>query len=83
MHTTEIKRHITNQPFRPFTIHMADGRAVSVVARDFVLVSPQGRYVDVYQPDETHDILDALFITGVSFAPAPSPPPNQPSETPA
>lgn len=73
MHTNEIRQHIMAQPFRPFSIHMADGRCIPVIARDFILISPTGRYVNVYQPDETHDILDALFITGVSFAPADSP----------
>lgn len=73
MNTNEIRRHVIAQPFRPFVIHMADGRRISVFGQDFILISPTGRYVDVYQPDETHDILDAMFITGVSYYPATSP----------
>ena len=83
MHTTEIRRHVVAQPCRPFAIDMADGRRIPVYGRDFILISPAGRYVDVYQPDEAHDILDALFITGVSYDPTPSPPADQTSNTPA
>lgn len=73
MNTGEIRRHVIAQRFRPFVIRMADGRRISVFGQDFILISPTGRYVDVYQPDETHDILDAMFITGVSYYPATSP----------
>ena len=67
MNTSEVRRHIVATPFGPFAIHMADGRRIPVFARDFIMISPAGRYVDVYQPDESHDILDALFISGVSY----------------
>ena len=68
----EIRKHIVAQPFRPFFLHVADGRRIPVVGRDFALVSPRGRLVDVYQPDDAHDILDAFLVTGVSFDPPPS-----------
>lgn len=71
----EIRKHIVANPFRPFWIQVADGRHVAVRARDFVLVSRQGRLVDVYQPDDAHDILDVFHISGVSFDPLPPAPP--------
>ena len=67
MSAEEIRKHIIAAPFRPFWIHIADGRRVPVRARDFVLLSPQGRLVDVYQPDDAHDIFDVHLITSVSF----------------
>jgi hypothetical protein len=71
MNAEELRRHITAQPFRPFSLHVADGRRITVVHHDFIMVSPKGRTADVYQADDTHDILDVLMITGISFDPPP------------
>ena len=72
MTSDEIRKHIVATPFKPFWIHVADGRRIAVRARDFILVSPQGRLVDIYQPDDAHDILEVFHVTGVSFDPVPS-----------
>ena len=74
MSTNELRRHITAVPFRSFVLHVSDGRAIPVHARDFIMVSPLGSTVDVYQPDETHDILASGAITGISFFPTTVPP---------
>ena len=31
------------KPFRPFVIHLADGRAVPVNHREFIMAAPSGR----------------------------------------
>jgi hypothetical protein len=82
MTADEIRRRITALPFRPFRLHIADGRAIAVHARDFILVSPLGLVVDVFQPNEEHDIIDTALITSISFDPPPPQPvtPN-PSDT--
>ncbi len=64
-----IREHITAVPFRPFTLHIADGRAIPVHARDFILVSPLGTFVDVYQRDDRQDVLYTELITGIGFDP--------------
>ncbi|MBY0512904.1 MAG: hypothetical protein K2P78_03220 [Gemmataceae bacterium] len=69
MSHNELRRHVTAVPFRPFVLHVSDGRMIHVHARDFIMVSPLGSTVDVFQPDETHDILAGGAITGVSFPP--------------
>jgi hypothetical protein len=51
------------QPFRPFTIHLADGRAYIVPHKDFVSLSPGGRIVIVYQADDSFSILDLFLVT--------------------
>lgn len=63
-------------PFRPFTVHLADGRSHRVPHRDYLSMSPGGRTVIVYESDEAGHILDALLITellidkpGVATAP--------------
>ena len=71
MTAEELKRHITATPFRPFFLRVPDGRDIPVRARDFILLSPSGRMAYVFQPDDSHDVLDVLMITGVHFdAPA-------------
>ena len=50
-------------PFRPFTIRMADGRTFEVSHPDFLAQSPSGRTVIVFQPDETYSVLDLLLMT--------------------
>jgi hypothetical protein len=56
-------------PFRPFTIHMADGRAFPVPHPDFLSMSPTGRTVIVYQEDDAFSILDLLLTTEIEIHP--------------
>ena len=59
----QFKTTLHLQPFRPFTIRMADGRAFQVSHPDFVAQSPSGRTVIVFQPDESYSVLDLLQMT--------------------
>ena len=53
------------RPFRPFTIHMADGRALHVPHSEFLSHSPAGRTVIVYHDDEKFSIVDLLLVNEV------------------
>jgi hypothetical protein len=50
------------QPFRPFTIHLADGRNLTVPHRDFVSQSPGGRTIIVYKPDDSFSVVDLYLV---------------------
>lgn len=50
-------------PFRPFTIHLADGRTLDVPHRDFVSLSPSGRIIIVYQPNDAFNVVDLYLVT--------------------
>jgi hypothetical protein len=63
MTTEQFKTALHLQPFRPFTIRMADDRSFEVSHRDFVAQSPSGRTVIVFQPDESYSVLDLLLMT--------------------
>lgn len=54
-------------PFRPFTIRLADGRAVAVPHQEYALLSPTGRTLIVYQNDDSFQILDLMLATGVEM----------------
>jgi hypothetical protein len=62
--TIEQLRNLYNaQPFQPFLMHLADGRNIPVRHREFLMPSPSGRTVIVYQPDDSFNIIDLLLVT--------------------
>jgi hypothetical protein len=63
MTTEQFRTTIHQQPFRPFTIRMADGRKFDVKHPDFLAQSPSGRTVIVFQPDDRYSILDLLLMS--------------------
>ena len=58
-------------PFQPFLMHLADGRQVPVVHRDFIMASPNGQNVIVYQPDNSFNIIDLFLLTALEVKPEP------------
>ena len=67
-------------PFRPFIIHMADGRSYPVPHRDFVSQAPGGgRTIIVYRQDNSFSILDLYLVTELEV---PMPPPVREQPTP-
>jgi hypothetical protein len=63
-----------SNPFRPFTISLAGGRAHRVTHRDYLSLSPSGRTAIVYRDDDSFSILDVLLVTEVEVdAPGPQP----------
>jgi hypothetical protein len=55
------------KPFRPFVIHLADGRQLPVSSPEFMLTVPSGRTIVVVQPDDTVNIVDLLLVTDLEF----------------
>lgn len=70
------------QPFRPFTLHLADGRGIAVHHRDFIASAPSGRTMIVYQPDDSFNIIDLLLVTDVEVKPAGQPSSGENGHTP-
>lgn len=67
MNVEALQRMQHAQPFRPYRIHMADGRSLDVQHPDFVARSPAGRTVIVYKPDETFEVLDLLLVASLEL----------------
>ena len=68
----DIKRHLQEDVFIPFTIHMADGRKIHVPTRDHIALSPARAIVT--HDDNTWDLLPGLLMTGLTVdVPAPHP----------
>ncbi len=66
--TIDRVRELYNaQPFRPFVIHLADGRRLVVEHREFMALSPSGRTITVHQPDDSLNIIDLLLVTDLEI----------------
>ena len=65
----KIRELYSHQPFKPFVIHLADGRQVPVLHREFIMSVPSGRTLIVVQPDDTMNIIDLLLVTDVEVKP--------------
>jgi hypothetical protein len=52
-------------PWRPFTICMADGRAIPVPHPDFISISRGGRTVVVTAVDEEFEMIDVFLILSI------------------
>ena len=63
MKIEEIRKLLHAQPFRAFTIHVADGGRISVKHEHFVALAPTGREMIVYQPDGDYQAVDVLLVT--------------------
>lgn len=74
----KLQSVLNANPFRPFTIHLADGSEIHVPHRDFLSHSPVGRTVIVYHQDDSFSILDLLLITELRVGNGRTPPKPKP-----
>lgn len=63
MTTEQFRAALHQQPFRPFTIRMADGRAFPVIHPNFIALSLTGRTVIVFHSGEDYSVLDRLLMS--------------------
>ena len=61
----DISKHLSERPFRPFTIHTADGRHIHVPTRDHVNIV--GTRAQILQDNEDVDILPGLLMAGLTI----------------
>jgi hypothetical protein len=64
----ELRKMLHAQPFRPFDIHLADGRSISVNHPEFVGEAPSGRTIGVGTVDG-FEIVDLLLVTSLKPRP--------------
>jgi hypothetical protein len=48
---------------------MADGRTFSIAHPDFLSMSPAGRTVVIYHPDDSASIVDLMLMTELEMTP--------------
>jgi hypothetical protein len=72
----QLKNTLQARPFGPFNIHMGDGRIFHVPHREFLVHSPGGRTVIVFDSGDGFSILDLLLVTELEILPTPMPDQN-------
>ena len=65
MRVEELVQLHKAEPFRPFRIHLADGRHLDVKHPEFLAYTPRGRIAIVMRLDETFEILDLMLVTSL------------------
>jgi hypothetical protein len=61
----KIREVLNEDPFRPFSIRLADGRDIPIHHPDFVALEPSGTELIAYLPDNSHKIVDFSLITSL------------------
>ena len=67
MTSQQLRAALQAAPFRPFTIHMGDGRSFDIQHPDFLLLSPGGRTAFAYRIEEEFSIVDVMLMTEIEF----------------
>lgn len=67
MTTEGLRAYHLARPFRPFTLHLADGRSFRVEHPEFLAVTGGGRTIIVTFPrSERVEMIDLLMVTSIS-----------------
>jgi len=67
MMSDQVKTLIHAQPFKPFTLHLADGQKFSVKHPELIWQTPGGRIVVVSRNDDIVELIDLLLVTTISI----------------
>ena len=67
MTAQQLRAAIQATPFRPFTIHMGDGRSFDIRHPDFLLLTPGGRTAFACRTEEEFSIVDVMLMTEIEF----------------
>lgn len=68
MRVGEIRETLRKQPFRPFRIHLADGRQFPIDHVDFLLISRSERSIVVADLNGGYEIIDPMLVASLSVA---------------
>ena len=55
------------QPLQAFILHLADGRHLPVMSREYIATFPNERTLMIIQPNGTWNIVDLLLVTDLEF----------------
>ena len=70
---SEIRETLRRRPFRPFVVHLADGREFPIEHVDFLLIGRSERSIVVADLKGGYEIIDPLMVTSLSL-------PDQPAD---
>jgi hypothetical protein len=65
----KVRSLYSAEPFQPFVMHLADGRNIPVLSREFISTVPSGRTVVVSDSDDHVHMIDSLPVTDLEGTP--------------
>ena len=63
----QVRELYQAEPFRPFTLHLPDGRRVSIEHPEEASFSRTGRLVFVTRADDSESVVDLLLVSDVTI----------------
>jgi hypothetical protein len=67
MRVEEIREAQRAEPFRPFVLHLADGRQFVVDHPEFILLSRNNRTVVVDDVEGNIELIDSMLVTSLTI----------------
>ena len=67
MSIVQILEAYRASPFRPFILHLADGRRVAVNHPEFIMFLPEGDELAIYESDGRKRYVVPRLVTEVDF----------------
>ena len=65
----QLRKMHQARPFKPFDIHMGDGRSVAVDHPEVLAIIPPGRTIGVGLADGAIEVIDMLLVTSLKPRP--------------
>ena len=69
MEANAIREALRAIPFRPFRLHLADGRVMTVPHPEWFAIAPNGRQAVLFHPEGSTAILEPLLIVSLELDP--------------
>ena len=69
MNIETIRTHTRRMPFRPFELHLSDGRILPVPHSEFVLFTPSGDDFVVADAENALNVVSADAVTRLKLLP--------------
>ena len=62
MTTKTIQKAVSQRPFRPFTLRLANGQRIRITEQERVAVHPEGKTLILFERDGGYRIVDIPLI---------------------
>jgi hypothetical protein len=67
MTAQELREARDAKPFRPFAIHLADGRTIRISERDYPCISPDGGMIMIHHSDDKWTLVHLQLAMKLEF----------------
>ncbi len=65
MNTDNLRKLHCAEPFRPFRVHLADGRHFDIHHPEFLAYTPKGRTAIIMRLDDSFEIINLLLVSSL------------------